>query len=85
MIVLVVWNAIVFLLYGIDKFKATHGRWRISESTLLVSAFCMGAFGAYLGMEVFRHKTKTKKFTILVPVALLLNVFIIGLIKKIGQ
>jgi uncharacterized membrane protein YsdA (DUF1294 family) len=40
--VLLIWNLIVFLLYGADKSKAKKGKRRISEKTLLVTAFLMG-------------------------------------------
>ena len=42
--------------------------WRISEKALLGVAAIGGAFGAFFGMETFRHKTKHAKFKILVPV-----------------
>ena len=69
----VVWNLAVFLLYGIDKYKAIKNRWRISEKILIGCAFCMGAVGAVLGMEFFRHKTKKKIFRAFIILALLLN------------
>ena len=31
----IIWNIIVFLLYGVDKLKAKAGAWRIPEKTLL--------------------------------------------------
>ncbi len=68
------WNFIVFLIYGLDKFFARRGMRRISERTLLTLAFLMGAVGAVLGMYVFRHKTRKKKFRILIPVYLILNI-----------
>ena len=71
------WNAVVFLLYGIDKWKAAHNKWRIKEKTLIGTAFFMGGFGALLGMCLFRHKTKHLKFKILLPVAALLNTAIV--------
>ena len=30
---LIVINVVTFLVYGIDKWKAKHGSWRISEAT----------------------------------------------------
>ncbi|MBE6600135.1 MAG: DUF1294 domain-containing protein [Ruminococcaceae bacterium] len=57
-IYLVVVNLITFFLYGIDKSKAKHRKWRIKESVLLGFGFFGGAIGALLGMVVFRHKTK---------------------------
>ncbi len=63
----VVWNAAVFALYGADKRKARNDAWRIPERTLLLTAFLFGGAGAFLGMLVFRHKTKHTAFTVLVP------------------
>ena len=68
------WNAVVFALYGIDKWKAVRNKWRIKESVLLLFAFFMGGVGAIAGMNVFRHKTKHVKFRILVPFALIINI-----------
>lgn len=65
-------NVIAFAAYGIDKWKARHGKWRISEMTLILLAFVGGALGAMAGMKVFRHKTRHWKFRILVPLALVL-------------
>lgn len=65
-------NLISFFLYGIDKYKAVHKRWRIPEQILLLSAFLGGAAGALVGMLLFRHKTRKWKFRILVPAACLL-------------
>ena len=47
---------------GIDKYKAIHHKWRISEKTLFVSALLLGSVGSIAGMYVFRHKTKHKQF-----------------------
>ncbi len=70
---LVIWNAVVFLLYGIDKWCAMNNKWRISERTLISVAFFMGALGAILGMRTFRHKTKKKMFSALIALAFLVN------------
>ena len=60
-------NIVAFACYGADKRKAKRGKWRISEATLLLLAAAGGAFGAYAGMQTFRHKTKHWKFRLLVP------------------
>ena len=72
-IALGVWNLAVFCVYGLDKYKAQHDKWRIPEKTLLFLAFLFGGLGAFLGMRVFHHKTKHKLFTIGVTLCLLLN------------
>ena len=67
-------NAATFFVYGIDKYKAKHAKWRISEATLLLLAAFGGSVGAWLGMKVWRHKTMHKKFKYGVPVILILQV-----------
>ena len=64
----IVVNIVAFAMYGADKYFAKNDMWRISEKALLGIAAIGGAFGAFLGMETFRHKTNHKKFTLLVPV-----------------
>lgn len=67
---LAVINVVTFLLYGIDKFKAQHVRWRIPESVLIGFAVIGGSIGAWLGMMIWRHKTQHKKFRYGVPLIL---------------
>jgi len=78
--ILIGWNLIPFLLMAVDKYKAAHGKWRISEQVLLTAAFAMGGIGSFLGSVVFRHKTRKWKFRILLPVALLFNLSVIFLV-----
>ena len=61
-------NIAAFVMYGADKFFAKKDMWRISEKALLTVAAIGGAFGAFIGMETFRHKTKHTKFVAIVPV-----------------
>lgn len=76
LIILLIWNIIVMLTYGIDKIKAKRGARRISEATLLLIAVLSGGFGAMFGMILFNHKTSKIKFRILVPLAV---VFLLAL------
>ena len=69
-IYLVIINIIAFVMYGIDKQKAIHNKWRIPEVQLLAAAALGGSLGALLGMQFFHHKTKKWKFRIGVPVIL---------------
>ena len=66
-------NVLTFLLYGIDKWKARRGNWRIPEDTLIWLAIVGGSIGALLGMYLFRHKTQHRKFTLGIPVILLIQ------------
>ena len=70
-------NLAAFALYGIDKYKARRGLWRIPEVVLLFAAAAGGSAGALLGMHVFHHKTKKPRFFIGVPVILLLHLVIL--------
>ena len=73
---LLVINAVAFIVYGIDKFKARKGRWRIPEATLLLLAIVGGSIGAWLGMKVWHHKTMHLKFKYGLPAILLLQLAI---------
>ena len=39
-------NVLTFFVYGIDKWQARQGKWRISEATLLLLAVIGGSIGA---------------------------------------
>lgn len=60
---LILINAVTFVMFGIDKYKAVHGNWRISEKTLLTVSSVGGSAGGILAMELFRHKTRHVKFS----------------------
>ena len=64
-------NILTFILYGVDKYKARHHRFRIPEITLLLCAYFGGAYGAAAGMKIWHHKTRKWKFRIAVPMAVL--------------
>ena len=51
-------NVLAFVLFGLDKWFAVRGMWRISERTLFTVALLGGTAGALLGMSAFRHKTR---------------------------
>lgn len=55
---ILIWNLLVFMIYGIDKSKAKRGAWRIPEKYLLSFAFLCGGFGAWLAGITFHHKTR---------------------------
>lgn len=74
---LLILNVISFILYGIDKYKAKKGKWRISEATLLAMAVIGGSVGAWTGMKLWHHKTLHKKFTIGVPLVFILQVALV--------
>ena len=73
-------NALTFVVYGWDKWKAKQGKWRISEATLLMLAVVGGTIGALLGMQVWHHKTMHLKFKYGLPLILLAQIALITLV-----
>lgn len=76
-IYLVAINVVTFFVYGIDKWKAKHSRWRIREAALLGLAVLGGSVGAWLGMIVWHHKTMHKKFKYGIPIILIAQIALI--------
>lgn len=61
-------NTVAFILYGMDKYLSKRkGSQRVPEKTLLWLARIGGGVGCWLGMLLFRHKTKHANFKLLVP------------------
>lgn len=69
-------NLIAFLLYGIDKWKSRHAKWRITEARLLSIALLGGSLGAFLGMKIWHHKTLHPRFRYGLPLILFLHIAI---------
>lgn len=69
---------ISFVTMYVDKQKAKKNQWRISEKALLFLAVAGGSIGIYLGMRVFRHKTKHLTFKYGVPLIFLLQFVLIS-------
>ena len=70
-------NVVAFAAFGIDKYKAKRGLWRISEATLLLLAVVGGSLGALLGMRIWRHKTQHAKFRYGLPLIILAQIALI--------
>ena len=65
---------VTFCVYGLDKWKAQHGRWRVSEATLLLLAAIGGSVGAWAGMKLWHHKTLHKKFRYGIPAIIIIQI-----------
>ena len=82
---LLVINALTLVSYGLDKVLAkikAHApkTRRVPEKTLLLLAALGGGIGAWLAMELFRHKTQHRSFRICVPLfTTIWTVVIVGL------
>ena len=76
-------NIASFLLYGIDKYKAKKGKWRVSEATLLMMAVIGGSIGAWAGMRLWHHKTMHKKFKYGIPVIIIMQIALVAYLHTI--
>lgn len=72
-------NVITFIMFGADKARAVKGKWRISEAALILAALLGGSIGALAGMKIFHHKTRHRKFTVGIPVILVLQIVLMAL------
>ena len=70
-------NIFTFIAFGVDKWRARHNRWRISEATLFLLAIFGGSIGALLGMHMWHHKTRHLHFIIGIPLIMLLQAILI--------
>lgn len=73
---LLVINVVSFAMFGIDKWKAKHRKYRIPEAWLMLSAVLGGSVGAVCSMDFFRHKTLHKKFKLGLPLILAVQVLL---------
>ena len=70
------WSVATFIAYGIDKFQARRGGWRIPEKGLHGLAVVGGAIGGWVGLLGLRHKTRHPVFPLVLAVALTAQVVI---------
>ena len=78
-------NAVSMLFMLADKCKAKKKSWRIPEATLMGLAAIGGSLGAWMGMMLFRHKTRHPKFYLGIPLFLILHIaLLLWLIPKIA-
>jgi uncharacterized membrane protein YsdA (DUF1294 family) len=78
-------NVATFVAFGLDKWKARTGRWRIPESTLWILTAAGGAPAAWLAMSRFRHKTRKTSFRLKIVLATLLNLLWVWLWFRYGS
>ena len=64
---LAIMNGIGLCMMYSDKKRARQHRRRIPEKTLLLVGLFGGALGGWLGMYVFRHKTRHPIFVVGMP------------------
>lgn len=76
-------NTMAFLLMLWDKTQSRkNGAERISEGMLFFMATLFGSVGVYLGMFVFRHKTRKWYFVIGIPMLILENLAFLSFVSQ---
>ncbi|MDQ1909265.1 DUF1294 domain-containing protein [Paenibacillus sp. GD4] len=75
-------NLFGLLIMGADKRKAKRKNRRVPEKRLFFIALAGGAAGVWIGMQLWRHKTKHESFTVGVPFLFILNVLCVYLLLK---
>jgi uncharacterized membrane protein YsdA (DUF1294 family) len=76
---LTIMNIVGLFAMGIDKAKAKKRAWRIPERTLFLISLLGGSAGTWLGMYLFRHKTKHWYFVVGIPAILILQLGLVAL------
>ena len=69
-----VMNLLGLFLMGEDKRRAKKHLWRISERQLFLCSIFGGSIGTWIGMYLFRHKTKRWYFVVGMPLILILQI-----------
>lgn len=81
-LVYVIMSVITFCAYGLDKYKAQKGLWRISEKTLHILELYCGWPGALLAQRLLRHKSYKKSFRIVFWAMVVLNILFLVAIER---
>lgn len=66
-------NIAAFAVFFYDKQMARAGKRRIPERTLFWLAGLGGSIGAWLGMQLFHHKTRHISFVVGIPAIFVLQ------------
>ncbi|HQD77017.1 MAG TPA: DUF1294 domain-containing protein [Bacillota bacterium] len=75
-------NVLGFGVMWLDKAMAKAGKYkyRVPESRIFLIALAGGALGVFIGMDLFKHKTKKLKFTIIIPAIIILQLIVLRML-----
>ena len=73
-------NITLFIMMAIDKRKARKSKWRISETTLLLTGLLGGAAGGLLAMKCVHHKNRKAYFYMVYICAVIIHIFAISFV-----
>lgn len=75
-------NLFTFFAYWQDKWAASRGNWRISESTLHLWSLAGGWSGAWFAQQVLRHKSSKQTFRETYWATVVLNCAALGAVVR---
>jgi len=75
-------SLLCILIYALDKSAAAQGRWRVSESALLLLGLAGGWPGAIIAQQLLRHKTKKRSFQEAFAGSVIVNILVFVLLTS---
>jgi len=75
-------SLLCILVYSLDKSAAALGRWRVSESALLLLGLAGGWPGAILAQRLLHHKTKKRSFQAAFAGSVIVNIIAFVLLSS---
>lgn len=84
LVYLLIMTIVGIIVMKVDKVKAEKQKWRIKERSLFLVSLLGGSLGTWLGMYIFRHKTKHWYFVVFMPLILILHVVLIAYLFSQG-
>lgn len=79
-IYLVIISLFAVIVTAVDKVKAVHHQWRVSEAALLGISALGGGVAMYITMLIIRHKTRKLKFMLGIPLIVILELTVFLLV-----
>lgn len=77
-------NIITLAAFCIDKQRAVHNKWRISEATLLALSIAGGSFGGFVAMVLLRHKIRSREFAWGLPLIMVAQLTLVAYLVNAG-
>ena len=74
--------AVIITCY--DKHCAIRDKWRVKERTLIIVSALGGGIAMYVTMQFIRHKTKKLRFMLGIPLIVIAEIFLLGLVMFNG-
>ena len=80
---LAVMSAVTAAAFWLDKRRARHRAWRVSNMTLHTLEFLGGWPGAWLAIFIFRHKSRKRSYQLWLAVAVILHGICVALLYRL--